>query len=277
MLKKVLLTAIIAFGFIGCGKDDKDTNNQVNSSENKKELLFYCGITMVKPISEIAKIIEEKHNCKIKITQGGSKDLYKSLKSSQIGDLYLPGSQSYRIKNLKDGFLKDGVYVGYNQAGLIVQKGNPKNIKADLNELTNENYNVILCNPDSGSIGKHTKSILSKISRDLYQNAYSNTVALTTDSRNLNKAIKNKDADVVVNWLATAYFEENKNYVSILKLNSKVAPKKELIINLLSFSKHPQIAKDFMKFASSKEGKEIFYKYGFLDKKQLKEQAKWYK
>ena len=56
-------------------------------AQQKPQLLIYCGITMVKPIKEIAKIIEEKYDCEIKISQGGSKDLYDSLKYSKLGDL----------------------------------------------------------------------------------------------------------------------------------------------------------------------------------------------
>jgi molybdate transport system substrate-binding protein len=65
--------------------------------------------------------------------------------------------------------------------------------------------------------------------------------------------------------------------MDVLTLDEKVAPKKNLVINLLSFSKYPEIAKDFMKVASSKEGKEIFYKYGFLEKEEIAKEAKWYK
>ena len=42
----------------------------------KPTLIFYCGTTMVKPIAEIANVIERKHDCKIRIVQGSSKDLY---------------------------------------------------------------------------------------------------------------------------------------------------------------------------------------------------------
>ena len=95
-------------------------------AKEKPTLLFYCGITMVKPMKVIATHIEKTHNCKIKIIQGGSKDLYQSLSFSKKGDMYLPGSDSYRKKNLKYGYLLDGQYIGFNQAAIFVQKGNPK-------------------------------------------------------------------------------------------------------------------------------------------------------
>lgn len=88
----------------------------------KPTLLFYCGITMVTPMEEISKIIEKKDNCNIKIIQGGSKDLYKSLSYAKKGDIYLPGSESYRIKNLKDGYLLDSQYIGYNQAAILYKR-----------------------------------------------------------------------------------------------------------------------------------------------------------
>ena len=58
MLKKFFSVLVVLF----------ITTNLVAS--NKSKLPFYCGITMVKPMKEIAKIIEKKDNCIIKITQG---------------------------------------------------------------------------------------------------------------------------------------------------------------------------------------------------------------
>jgi molybdate transport system substrate-binding protein len=67
-----------------------------------------------------------------------------------------------------------------------------------------------------------------------------------------------------INWRATGYFKENKPYVDVIDIDEKYAPKKKLVLNMLSFSKHKDIVKNFMKFASSKEGKNIMRKYGFL-------------
>ncbi len=44
------------------------------------ELLLYCGITMVRPMTEIAKNFEQRENVKITIAQGGSEDLFQSAK-----------------------------------------------------------------------------------------------------------------------------------------------------------------------------------------------------
>ena len=237
-------------------------------ADSKNELLFYVGITMVKPVNELAKNFEKANNCTIKILQGGSQDLYDSVKSSQVGDLYLPGSVSYRDKFLKDGLLLDGKFVGYNKLSLVVKKGNPKNIKASLSELTNDKLNVVLGNEQSGSIGDATKKLLTKF--DLYEKAISNAVYLVPDSRNLINTIKNGEADLTLNWYATAFWDDNKEFVEALVLDEKYSEKSKLVFNLLSTSQNKELSKKFMDYASSIEGREIFKKYGFLDDEDMK-------
>ena len=234
-------------------------------AQQKPTLIFYCGITMVKPITEIARIIEKKLNCKINISQGGSQDLYDALKYSKKGDLYLPGSNSYRTKNLKDGYLLDGALIGYNQAAIIVPKNNPKNIRS-LDDFSKEKLASILANTQSGSIGRMTKEILLKAKGEaFYLQAYDNAAQIGSDSRNLNYAIINNEADMTINWKATVLWQENRAYLEFIPLNEVISPKKKLVINLLSFSKYPKIAKEFMQFAQSKEGQKIMKKYGFVD------------
>jgi molybdate transport system substrate-binding protein len=251
-MKKIILIAVFSAIFV---------SNVIASS--KPTLLFYCGITMVKPMVEISKVIEKKYNCKIKIIQGGSADLYKSLKLSKQGDLYLPGSESYRIKHLKEGILLDGQYIGFNKAAIFVRKGNPKHIK-NLESLVDENIATILCNPKSGSIGKMTKKLLIKYKgEEFFNDAYDIASELGTDSRNLNKALMNKTADMSINWRATAFWKENSVFVDIVEIDKKYAPKKKLVLNLLKSSSHPKIAKALMDFASSSDGKAIMKRYGF--------------
>ncbi len=231
----------------------------------KPTLIFYCGITMVKPIKEMAKIIEKEYNCKIKISQGGSKDLYSSLKLAKKGDLYIPGSSSYRKKYLKDGFLLDVQYIGFNQASIFVQKGNPKNIKT-LASFVDEDLSTILCSPNSGSIGKNGKKVLIAFQgEDFFNDAFDLAIEIGTDSRNLNRALIDKRVDLAINWRATGFFPENSPHITVIDINEKFAPKIKLEINLLSFSKYPKIAKAFMQFAASPKGQTIMKKYGFVN------------
>lgn len=238
-------------------------------AKQKNELLFYIGITMVKPVSQLAKNFEKANNCKIKILQGGSEDLYQSIKSSKVGDLYLPGSLSYRNKYLNEGLLLDGKFVGYNKLALVVKKGNPKNIKPSLSELTNENLKVVLGSDNSSSVGKASKNILIKYK--LYRETVLNSLYFASDSRNLINAIKNDKADLVLNWYATTFWNDNSKYVEAIELEDKYSKKSKLVFNLLSTSKNRELSKKFMEYASSKEGQMVFKNYGFLSEKDLKD------
>ena len=208
-------------------------------AKSNKTLLFYCGITMVKPMIEISKIIEKKHNCKIQIIQGGSKDLYKSLSFSKKGDLYLPGSISYRKQYLKDGYLLDFKEIGYNQAAIFVQKGNPKKIST-IKDALKDDISITICDPNTGSIGKMTKKVFTSYKdEDLFYVIFDKSIEIGTDSRNLNKSIIDKKADFTINWRATSFWPENKKYIDIIEIDKRYATKQQLVINLLKFSKHP--------------------------------------
>lgn len=226
-------------------------------------LLVYCGITMVHPIKEIAALLEAERGIATTISQGGSEDLYKSLSTSRLGDLYLPGSASYRDRHLDEGLLGEAVHVGYNQASLMVAKGNPRGLDADLGNLVRPDLAVVIANPDTGSIGRETRRILK--GAGLYESALDNSLFLATDSRNLNRALIDGTAELILNWRATAFFRENRGLIQVLDLDPAVAQPKKLVLNLLTFSEHPEAARAFMKLAASERGQAIFRSWGFLD------------
>ena len=227
------------------------------------ELLIYCGITMHAPMSEIAKIIEEREHCRILITKDGSGNLLSAIESSGVGDLFLPGSEGYMNTCLEKGLVSDTVLVGYNKAAMMVQKGNPKQITADLHHLVNPAYVVVLGSPETGSIGKETKRILDK--KGIFDEAIAMAHMLTTDSKDLVRVLKDKEADIVVNWYATSTWSENVEYIDALPIDEQYAEKKKLVLGLLKSSRRPEIARKFMEFASSEEGHALFEKYGLYE------------
>ncbi len=251
-IAKLFILALIIM-VSGCSQDQP---------QERKELLIYCGITMIKPMKQLATEFEKLHPVNITITQGGSQDLYDSLKTSQTGDLYLPGSSSYRTKNSADQLLTDHVFLGYNRVALMVAKGNPKKLTSDIKQLTDPRLNTVLCNPQTGSIGRASKKVL--LEAGINDAAYKNATYLTTDSRRLIEAIKQDNADIILNWYAAGTWEGNKEFVDIIALPDKLAMKKALELNLLAFSQNPELAKKFMAYASSDHGLGVFKEYGFL-------------
>lgn len=237
----------------------------VHAEKTGGELLIYTGITFIQPITEIARILEKEQNIKITISQGASGDIYQSLRKSGLGDLYLPGDPEYRTKHLSEGLLGDYVTVGYNQTALIVRKGNPKKVKADLRELLRDDLAVVIGSPERGAIGLETQQILNKAG--LYDKVVRSAAALAADSRSLNLMLKRGEADVIVNFRATAFSPDNAPHMDVLDLDQEIAKPRALWLNLTTVAKNPSAARRFMEYAAGAEGQAIFRKHGFLDNK----------
>ncbi len=229
--------------------------------ESRQELLIYCGITMISPMQEIASLVEKEKNCIFKITKQGSGALLKSIRANKVGDLYLPGSESYMKTALAEGLVTETAPVGFNRAALMVQKGNPLQITADVNNLTDPRIRVVLGSPESGSIGRETERILTRIC--IYQQALANSLFLTADSKGMTQAIRENKADLVLNWYATATLEENRTFLEALPLDEDMAPPHKLVLGLLKFSPYPDIARRFIEIATSEQGQAIFRNHGF--------------
>ncbi len=243
------------------------TCSNATEQQARPELLIYCGITMVRPMTEIARAFEQKENVKITIAQGGSEDLYQSAKKSRLGDLYLPGEPTYRAQHLSEGLLGDFVTVGYNQMAIMVRKGNPKQVKADLKELLRPDVAMTIGSAESGSVGQETKRILESIG--LYRQVIDKAIFLASDSRSLNNAMKKGEADVMLNWRATGFFPDNAEVIDVIDLDPMLAKPQALMLIFLNFSENQDLARRFMEYAASEEGQVVFRKHGFLDNKTV--------
>lgn len=253
-MKKIGFYLILIGVFLASCKSDE--------VEKKQEILVYCGITMVKPISQIAQIIEKQENCKIIIVQGGSEDLYESIVKSKTGDLYLPGSKLFYDNHFAEGILLENQIVGYNQLALMVQKGNPKNIKPDVRELLNPQLKTMIGNYETGSVGKETEQQLKKIG--IYEQVFQNAATIAADSRDMNKYLIKKEVDLILNWKATGFFEDTRNEIDVIAVSDSLFPKKPILITKVKYSKNIKLAQKFIDFAVSEKGKAIFKYYGFL-------------
>jgi molybdate transport system substrate-binding protein len=234
-----------------------------SAQAQEKELLIYCGITMVRPITELARQFEQAEKVRITISQGGSEDLYQSAKRSALGDIYFPGEPSYRARHQAEGLLGYYKLVGYNQVSIVVPKGNPKQVKADLKELLRKDLALILGNVESGSIGQESKRVLD--GANLYPKAVAKAALMMPDSRAINLSLRRGEGDIALNWRATAFFPDNAAHLDVIDLDSKVAEPQALLLIQLNFSKQPALARKFIDFAASPEGQTVFRKYGFLD------------
>jgi molybdate transport system substrate-binding protein len=235
-------------------------------ANGKESVLIYCGITMVNPIKEMANILEKELDVKIYITQGGSNDLFNAIKTSNKGDIFIPGDSEYIKEYEKFGFYDNYIeYIGYNQAAIFVQKGNPMNVKG-LDDFLRDDLYTMLCDYSTGSIGKMTKDILESYKgKVFFEDVYLNSVEVGTDSRNINSALRHKRVDLSINWKSTIIFENNKEFIDMVTIDEQYAPKMKIPAVLLKTSQNKIIAKQIIDFMAGIRGQSIMKKYGFID------------
>ncbi|MDD2501641.1 MAG: substrate-binding domain-containing protein [Geobacter sp.] len=255
MLTSAIRMLIVMFVMLGL-------TSPVVAAPTGDSLLIYCGITMVRPMTDIARQFEKQEKISIAIAQGGSEDLYQSAKKSQKGDLYLPGEPVFRIKHQPEGLLGEYKVLGMNQMALMVRKGNPKKVKPDLKELLRKDLAVVLGSSESGSVGVEAHRILTQTG--LYPKVAAKVVQMLPDSRSIMAAMRRGDADLTMSWRATGYFPDNAPSVDVLDLSPSIAPPQELQLTLLNFSKNKALARKFMEYAAGPQGQVIFRRYGFI-------------
>jgi len=160
------------------------------------------------------------------------------------------------------GWLGEYVNLGYNQMAILVQKGNPKNVKPDLKELLRKDLAVVLGSSESGSVGVESRRILTKAG--IYDKVAAKAAQMLPDSRSIMQAMRRSVADVTLSWRATGYFPDNAAHVDVLDLPPQMAPPHELQLTLLKFSTNQALARKFMDFAAGPQGQAIFRRYGFM-------------
>ncbi len=225
------------------------------------EILIYCDIAMLQPLKELAAVIESAHNCKIVIISSNSDHLVRTIEINHQGDLFFPGCSSYLSPLLTNGIVTKMMAVGYNEAGFLVWPGNPKQIPASFASLVDENYRIAIASPMVGSIGRDTKRALEK--ENIYRAVVDNALFTASDSQELSAAIIRKDVDLVVNWRSVKYLPGNSEKMEFLSFPPEHKFRHQLIMGKLLYSKHPKIVSSLMDLAISKNGKNIFKKYGF--------------
>jgi len=146
---------------------------------------------------------------------------------------------------------------------LFVAKGNPKKVRPDLKELLREDLVLTVGNAESGSVGQESKAMLDRV--NLYPKVISRAAFLMHDSRAINLALKRGDADLALNWRATAFFPDNVHQIDVVDLDPQLAKPQALLLNVLTLSQNPAAATKFMAYVASGEGQAVFRKYGFLD------------
>ena len=229
----------------------------VNNGE-AKALMVYSGAGMRKPMDEIGSVFEEQNGVTVQYNYTGSGAQLSQMELTREGDAFMPGAAMYLDTADEKGFVSYRQNIAYHIPVIIVPKGNPGNITG-LDDLARPGVKLVWGDPEVAAIGKTGIAILKK--SGIYEDTWKNVTATFPTMNEVMTQIAMGQADAAINWWDTVKFVEDIEVIQIPKEKNEI---KLIPIGTLTFSQAPDVARQFVDFCSSSEGKTIFEKHGFV-------------
>ena len=239
----VFMVSLLVYPQSGCAQD---------------MLLVYSGAGMRKPMDKIGTAFEKKYDVAVNYNYAGSNTLLSQIDLTKKGDVYIPGATMYIDKAKEKGFVDYEQPVAYHIPVIAVPKGNPAKITR-LEDLTKPKVKIIFGDPKAAAIGKLGNKILKK--NKIYKAVQKNIIATSGTVNELVIYISMNQADASIIWRSSLLGTENK--INIVEIPKKQNCIKIIPIGRLTFSKNKEMAKSFVNFVASSEGKSIFQECGF--------------
>ena len=183
-------------------------------------------------------------------------------------DVYTAGKN--RIDQTPEWFSRTEVYVK-NRLTIMVQKGNPKNIKglADLGRL---DVRLSMPNPSWEGIGKRIEEAYVKAGGKALQKIImetkvkdSSTYLTQIHHRQSPMRILYNQSDAAPVWYTEAFYQKMIGHpVEMIEIPENENIEAISVAAMLKAAPHKKASKDFMDFMVSAAGKAVYKKYGFI-------------
>ncbi len=260
--KALVLIAIAAIAAAvmcsGCINKEEETPATTTIPPKTPSIMVYSGAGMRKPMEEIGRLFEQRYGVTVNYNYGGSNTLLSQIELTHQGDVYMPGATMYIERAKEKGFIDYEQRVAYHIPVIAVPEGNPANITS-LYDLARPGVKVVLGDPKACAIGRLADRILEK--NGLLDAVDANVIARTGTVNELVVYISMRTADASIIWKASLAGTEAKT--DMIEIPEEQNIIKVIPIGRLRFSTSKDIAKKFVDFVTSDEGKAVFEKYGF--------------
>lgn len=262
-LKKnfVALILLLLFSFIISGCDTVQTEKKAEEDTSVKEVYIVAAASMTDAVKEIGANYEKQHpNVKLMYNFGSSGALQAQIEQGAPADVFISAAQkqmdALEQENLIDKSTRRDLLE--NKVVLIVPKDSTLTLN-DFSDIASDKVQKIaLGEMKSVPVGQYSEEIFTKLN--------------ILDEIKL-KAVYASDVRQVLGWVETGEVDCGVVYATDAAISDKVkilltAPEdthKPVIypVAMVTSSKNPEIAKDFLTFLGENEQKAVLEKYGF--------------
>jgi ABC-type molybdate transport system substrate-binding protein len=130
------------------------------SSAAKPSLTIYCAAGIKNPVEAAATAYRNESGAIVELQYGGTAALLSAIRVAKRGDLFVAADDAAIAEARKLGVIREVFPLVRQKPVIVVQKGNPKGIRA-LDDLLKDGVKFALANPESASIGRVTKRVLA--------------------------------------------------------------------------------------------------------------------
>jgi molybdate transport system substrate-binding protein len=234
------------------------------TKRGQKELMVFSGAANMPPLMQAARLYEKRYGVKVRLTFGGSGVVLSQMKLARKGDVYVPGSDDFMEKALKEGVVdpKSVRVVCWLVPVINVPKGNPKGIKS-LQDLARPNLRVAIAAPGSVCLGDVAMEILQKAG--LWEKVKPNIVVQAKDCADLAAQLKLGTVDAIIGWDVFAYWYPDAPMENIA-IPPDILRVRHIPAGVTVFARDKKEAQRFVNFLASKEGKQCYAQCGYCTK-----------
>lgn len=232
-----------------------------DKKEPENEIILFCAASLSPVIKQIKRKWEKDHHEKIIINGASSGILARQIENGAQADIFLSANLGW-MEYLVNAMTIKNHPLTIASNGLVVVV--PSDVKVDttnFNELIptifKQNGKISIGDPGHVPLGKYTKESL-----EFYQiyNEFSSALILAKDARNALMLVELGEASFGFVYLSDAISSKKAKIVSVIpEVSHQPINYQGIIVN----DKNPGV-KEFFKFLSSEETKEIWVENGFI-------------
>jgi len=232
-------------------------------AESPKELVVFAAASLREAFAELGQRFEQSHaGTKVVFNLAGSQELRSQIENGAPADVFASADQKH-MQALVDGKeAAEPKVFALNEPVLVVPKGNPAGI-GELKDLPRAKR-IVIGVPEV-PIGAYTLRILDAASRR-YGSDFRGKVEARVVSRELNvrqvlAKVTLGEADAAIVYRTDA--ASSKQDVEVIPIPAGLNVQAEYPIAVLTRSKQPALAGEFVGLVLSPAGREVLARFGF--------------
>jgi molybdate transport system substrate-binding protein len=223
---------------------------------SSEPITVLAGKGLQLPVDEIKALFEQKEGVKVTVIYSGSETLLRTLKSTQRGDVFIPGSPGF-IKEA-GALIASDQFIGWHVPGFAVRADNPRQLRT-YEDLLNPGIRIAVGNKDMNAIGRLTDLILKDVSEAI---SFRNNIVVTSSTVNeLHQLVVSREVDAAFIWLDMLHWPGSE-VLRRIDIPAEFNKPREIRVATLATSNHPKLASRFAHFVAT-DGNAIFEKHGF--------------